>query len=99
MISASDAFFNIWAKKCDGARPICDQCAKTLRPQDCEYTDNQGRTRTEVLEENVARLQSRIRELECPEEVTAPILLHEPTELALHHTNENPPQDIALYGA
>ena len=45
---------------------------------DCEYTDIQGRTRTQILEENVARLQARIQELENPQASSPSVLLHDP---------------------
>lgn len=48
------------------------------REDDCEYTDNQGRTRTQMLEENVARLQARLHELENPTAPGSSILLHDP---------------------
>ncbi|KLO16068.1 hypothetical protein SCHPADRAFT_870268 [Schizopora paradoxa] len=64
--------------RCDGARPFCTQCIRGGRQEDCEYTDNQGRTRTQVLEENVARLQARIQELENPDTTAPPVLLHDP---------------------
>ncbi|TDL21160.1 hypothetical protein BD410DRAFT_306958 [Rickenella mellea] len=51
--------------KCDGTRPVCKQCAKARRPDDCEYTD-MGRVATEILEEEVLRLEARLRELENP---------------------------------
>ncbi|KAL5514513.1 hypothetical protein ACEPAG_2602 [Sanghuangporus baumii] len=50
--------------KCDGVRPICTPCIDANRADDCEYTDNHSITRTQLLEENVARLESRLQELE-----------------------------------
>ncbi|KAL5498483.1 hypothetical protein ACEPAH_1836 [Sanghuangporus vaninii] len=50
--------------KCDGVRPFCTPCINANRADDCEYTDNQSITRTQLLEENVARLESRLQELE-----------------------------------
>ncbi|KAH8107326.1 hypothetical protein DFH11DRAFT_1863409 [Phellopilus nigrolimitatus] len=64
--------------RCDGARPSCTQCIRGNRAGDCEYTDRQGPTHTQVLEENVALLQARIRELEAPDFSNRPILLHDP---------------------
>ncbi|KAH8108630.1 hypothetical protein DFH11DRAFT_1820528 [Phellopilus nigrolimitatus] len=66
--------------RCDGARPSCTQCIRGNRAGDCEYTDRQGPTHTQVLEENVALLQARIRELEAPDFSNRPILLHDPYE-------------------
>ncbi|KAL5532518.1 hypothetical protein ACEPAF_4292 [Sanghuangporus sanghuang] len=64
--------------KCDGQRPYCAQCVKGNRAEDCEYTDNQGRTRTQMLEETVALLQARIHELENPRIASQSIRLHDP---------------------
>ncbi|EJD02547.1 uncharacterized protein FOMMEDRAFT_168970 [Fomitiporia mediterranea MF3/22] len=50
--------------RCDGARPVCTQCATNGRELDCEYTDGFGPTRTEILQEYLARLQSRVQVLE-----------------------------------
>ncbi|KAJ6621458.1 hypothetical protein B0H10DRAFT_987588 [Mycena sp. CBHHK59/15] len=65
--------------RCDGRRPICGQCSRASRPDDCEYTDNQGRSRVEILEEDISRIETRIYELEHPE--AAPndsVLLYHP---------------------
>ncbi|PAV16776.1 hypothetical protein PNOK_0839600 [Pyrrhoderma noxium] len=64
--------------KCDGARPHCSQCIKSKKAMDCEYTDNQGRPRIEVLEENIALLQARIFELENPQSSDRNVLLQNP---------------------
>ncbi|KAJ3988476.1 hypothetical protein F5890DRAFT_472201 [Lentinula detonsa] len=65
--------------RCDGARPICGQCRKGQRSEDCEYTDRQGQSRMEALEDSIARLKARIHELENP---VAPkeeaVVLHQP---------------------
>ena len=43
------------------------------RERDCEYTDGDQRSRTEILEEQIAQLQARIRTLEsAPEPTTQP---------------------------
>ncbi|KAL5492393.1 hypothetical protein ACEPAI_3840 [Sanghuangporus weigelae] len=53
--------------KCDGLRPVCTQCSSRNRVDDCEYTDaTSGPTRTQILEEQLARLQTRLKELEKP---------------------------------
>ncbi|KLO17705.1 hypothetical protein SCHPADRAFT_936895 [Schizopora paradoxa] len=64
--------------RCDGARPFCGQCGLTRRPEDCEYTDRQGRTNTEVLEERITQLRARIQELESPSARSQPVFLHDP---------------------
>ncbi len=46
------------------------------RLQECEYTD-QGPALTQVLEDEVARLEARIRELEHPTD-NLPVTLHNP---------------------
>ncbi|KAF7302804.1 hypothetical protein MKEN_01242200 [Mycena kentingensis (nom. inval.)] len=53
--------------KCDGRRPVCGQCSRGAREEDCEYTDNYARARAEVLEEDISRVQHRIYQLEHPE--------------------------------
>ncbi|KAL5483123.1 hypothetical protein ACEPAI_8352 [Sanghuangporus weigelae] len=63
--------------RCDGARPFCGPCSLTRNPGHCEYTDKQGRTFTEVLEERLHLLKVRIKELEERKD-DAPVLLHHP---------------------
>jgi hypothetical protein len=65
-------------QKCDGSKPICGQCIRARRPDDCEYTDGQGRSRTQILEENISRLEARIHELEHPDESLQSVTLHDP---------------------
>ncbi|KAI0072826.1 hypothetical protein K474DRAFT_1667317 [Panus rudis PR-1116 ss-1] len=50
--------------RCDCTRPVCGQCVRFNRERDCEYTDGDQRSRTEILEEKIATLQARIRTLE-----------------------------------
>ncbi|KZT68936.1 hypothetical protein DAEQUDRAFT_765942 [Daedalea quercina L-15889] len=71
--------------KCDGARPICGPCIRTHREYDCEYTDGPTRSPTQLLEDNIARLEARIYELEHPESVAPSVTLHDP------HTATAPP--------
>ncbi|KAJ7696724.1 hypothetical protein B0H17DRAFT_909120, partial [Mycena rosella] len=54
------------ASKCDGRRPVCGPCLRGCRPDDCEYTDSHNRSRAEILEEDISRIESRIYELEHP---------------------------------
>ncbi|KAF5388612.1 hypothetical protein D9757_004640 [Collybiopsis confluens] len=73
----------------DGLRPMCTQCIKSARPGDtCEYADG-GRTRTQMLEDNIARLELRIRELEEPEDEDA-VRLHLP------YAASRPPSGLSL---
>ncbi|KAH9969300.1 hypothetical protein BGW80DRAFT_1438183 [Lactifluus volemus] len=64
--------------KCDGIRPVCGPCSRANRPDDCEYTDGQNRTRTQMLEETITQLESRIYELEHPDSAPASVMLHDP---------------------
>lgn len=72
--------------KCDCARPFCGQCIRFSRERDCEYTDGDQRSRTEILEENIAVLQARVRQLES-NKGTAPGV---PTSSVMSY-GENPP--------
>ncbi|KAJ4485703.1 hypothetical protein J3R30DRAFT_1394854 [Lentinula aciculospora] len=66
--------------RCDGMRPVCGQCRRGQRPEDCEYTDRQGQSRMEALEDSIARSKERIRELENPTSTPAEqaVVLHQP---------------------
>ncbi|EEB90774.1 hypothetical protein MPER_10976, partial [Moniliophthora perniciosa FA553] len=48
--------------KCDGVKPTCGPCIRVPKDDPCEFTD--GPSRTVMLQENLARLQARVRELE-----------------------------------
>ncbi|KAF7314584.1 Fungal-trans domain-containing protein [Mycena kentingensis (nom. inval.)] len=48
--------------KCDGIRPQCGPCARSMGFKDCEYEDD-GPTRTQQLEEQIRILEGRIEEL------------------------------------
>lgn len=65
-------------QRCDGARPICGQCSRANRSEDCQYSDSQGRTKMEILEENISRVETRIRELENPQEQGPSVVLSDP---------------------
>ncbi|KAK0205165.1 hypothetical protein DFS33DRAFT_740259 [Desarmillaria ectypa] len=68
--------------KCDGAKPICGTCASVLALRDCEYSES-GTTRTQLLEEQIAIFESRIRELEAsPANSNAAIRLTQPYSVA-----------------
>ncbi|PBL03137.1 hypothetical protein ARMGADRAFT_1069693 [Armillaria gallica] len=69
-------------QKCDGAKPICGTCASVPALRDCEYSDS-GTTRTQLLEEQIAIFESRIRELEAsPPNLNAAIRLTQPYSTA-----------------
>ncbi|KAH8831550.1 hypothetical protein DL96DRAFT_1812391 [Flagelloscypha sp. PMI_526] len=67
--------------RCDGALPICGPCQ--IIPggdEDCEYRDELGgKTRTEELEENIARLEQRILDLGNQAEAISDNTLERPT--------------------
>lgn len=50
--------------KCSGSRPVCEQCSKANRAADCEFDDGKAKTRTQLLQEKISMLESRVRELE-----------------------------------
>lgn len=60
-------------------RPVCGQCLRASRSEDCEYTENQSRSRADILEEDIIRIESRIYELEHPVEAAgSSVFLHHP---------------------
>ncbi|KAL4261022.1 Zinc cluster transcription factor 52 [Pleurotus pulmonarius] len=64
--------------KCDGVKPICGPCERNPKEDECDYTDVQGRSRTRALEDTIARLETRIKELERPQDFTPSVSLHDP---------------------
>ncbi|KAF9227088.1 hypothetical protein BS17DRAFT_695872 [Gyrodon lividus] len=72
--------------RCDGAKPACQQCARAKKLEGCQYDDGKGKTRTQLLRENIERLEQRIRELEDPEYTSPSVMLHDPH---LHRRSES----------
>ncbi|KAJ7509555.1 Zn(2)-Cys(6) binuclear cluster domain-containing protein [Mycena galericulata] len=74
--------------RCDGARPVCGRCEHSNRPDDCEYLAEYSRSKVQLLQESIARVESRIYELEHPHEALPSITLHQPysfsTNVARH---------------
>ncbi|KAJ7636357.1 hypothetical protein FB45DRAFT_1001500 [Roridomyces roridus] len=66
--------------RCDGVRPVCGQCQRGNRPDDCEYVGEYTQSRVQILQENIARVEQRIYELEHPAEAPPPstVPLHRP---------------------
>ncbi|KAL5490690.1 hypothetical protein ACEPAI_5524 [Sanghuangporus weigelae] len=54
--------------KCDATKPVCRQCVKANRADECDYDDGRQKSRTQILQEKIAKLEDRIRELESAEE-------------------------------
>ncbi|KAJ6514347.1 Zn(2)-Cys(6) binuclear cluster domain-containing protein [Mycena vitilis] len=63
--------------KCDGVRPKCGPCSRSMGFQDCEYAED-GLTRTQILEDQIAILEARIEELEKPQELRSTLVLNNP---------------------
>ncbi|KAF7341875.1 Zn(2)-C6 fungal-type domain-containing protein [Mycena sanguinolenta] len=64
--------------KCDGAKPLCGPCATCPSAfSDCEYTAN-GRSHSQILEEQISILQTRIEELERPDQPRSFVSLSKP---------------------
>ncbi|KAJ6601627.1 hypothetical protein B0H10DRAFT_1887550 [Mycena sp. CBHHK59/15] len=65
--------------KCDAKKPICGPCARFVGGglSDCEYTER-GPARSQLLEEQISIIESRIQELEHPRAFRTSIDLHDP---------------------
>ncbi|KAJ7149170.1 Zn(2)-Cys(6) binuclear cluster domain-containing protein [Mycena crocata] len=64
--------------KCDGRKPMCNQCLRTpATTDDCEYP-LEGRSRTQQLEETINKLQVRIGKLESTGRES--IVIHGPND-------------------
>ncbi|KAI0746719.1 hypothetical protein C8Q80DRAFT_1105387 [Daedaleopsis nitida] len=72
--------------RCDGNKPACGRCNANNRPDDCEYATGAEVTRSRLLEENIALLEARIRELENPHEGAPSVQLHDPRRQATSST-------------
>jgi hypothetical protein len=82
--------------RCDGAKPACQQCTRAKKGDGCEYDDGKGKTRTQLLRENIARLEQRIRELEDPEYTSPSVTLHDPHT---HRLSESSSSSIGSPGS
>ncbi|KIK92261.1 hypothetical protein PAXRUDRAFT_147693 [Paxillus rubicundulus Ve08.2h10] len=79
-------------QRCDGVKPACQQCSRAKKSEGCQYDDGKGKTRTQLLRENVERLEQRIRELEDPEYTSPAVMLHDPH---FHRRSESSSSSIA----
>ncbi|KAL4073767.1 hypothetical protein J3A83DRAFT_4231221 [Scleroderma citrinum] len=64
--------------RCDGVKPTCQQCVRAKKPELCQYDDGKTKTKTQMLRENIERLEQRIRELEDPEYAPPAVSLQYP---------------------
>ncbi|KDQ59691.1 hypothetical protein JAAARDRAFT_68290 [Jaapia argillacea MUCL 33604] len=64
--------------KCDGDKPTCGQCRKAKRSQDCKYEDQKVKSRTRMLQEKVAALEKKVRQLEDQGDTDSPGSLGSP---------------------
>ncbi|RDX54452.1 hypothetical protein OH76DRAFT_1340989 [Lentinus brumalis] len=76
--------------KCDGNKPACGRCIANNRPDDCEYATGAEVTRSRLLEENIALLEARIKELESPGEGAPSVQLHDPRRHASTSSSTGP---------
>ncbi|KAF5343325.1 hypothetical protein D9756_011578 [Leucocoprinus leucothites] len=64
--------------KCDGVQPTCGSCLRTEKAEDCEYTTGSERSTSQRLEDEVHRLQARLRDLQMPTDSQQGIILQQP---------------------
>ncbi|KAJ6583108.1 Zn(2)-Cys(6) binuclear cluster domain-containing protein [Mycena vulgaris] len=72
--------------KCDAKKPICTPCVRFIGGglHDCEYTEV-GPAQSQVLEEQISIIESRIQELQQPKEFRTSVGLHNP----YHHRSSS----------
>ncbi|KAJ7018680.1 hypothetical protein C8F04DRAFT_1150527 [Mycena alexandri] len=65
--------------KCDAKKPICTPCGRFIGGglQDCEYTET-GPAQSQIIQEQISILESRIQELEQPKATRMSIGLQNP---------------------
>ncbi|KAF9444274.1 hypothetical protein P691DRAFT_677919 [Macrolepiota fuliginosa MF-IS2] len=64
--------------RCDGLQPICGSCMRTDKAEDCEYTTGSERSTSQKLEEEIERLQTKLRHLQTPSQPTQSLTLQQP---------------------
>lgn len=72
-------------QKCDGARPICNQCTRHNRPQECVY-EAKLRGQIEKLENRVKELEQLITRAESSNEIAGS------SKAAMAHFEDHIPQ-------
>lgn len=64
--------------RCDRARPACEQCRNQDRSEDCQYEETNAPTQTQILEDQISRLEARIRQLKKTPDSQPSITLSDP---------------------
>ncbi|KAJ7118890.1 hypothetical protein C8R44DRAFT_789556 [Mycena epipterygia] len=82
--------------KCDGTRPVCTQCIKMNRDEECEYDDKKQKSRTQKLKEKLSVLEQRLRELESESGGATSPSSSESSSLGLPLTQHSSPEIAAL---
>ncbi|KAI0737938.1 fungal-specific transcription factor domain-containing protein [Daedaleopsis nitida] len=72
--------------KCDGARPVCAQCSKASRADECSYYEKKRTSRTQLLQAKITKLEARLRELEAE---------HSPDSSSISSGSQSPQIDRA----
>ncbi|KAJ4487711.1 hypothetical protein J3R30DRAFT_3430471 [Lentinula aciculospora] len=62
--------------RCSGTKPVCTECESANAADECEYIGKTERTKASILQDEIDRLQARVRELERDQ--AGPVLLHQP---------------------
>lgn len=58
-------------QRCDGTRPVCQQCIRFNRVSECVF-EERPRTQAEMLEDRVRELEALIAQAQAPSTVPAP---------------------------
>lgn len=74
--------------KCDGVQPVCGQCLRAKKPEDCEYTVGNEPTQNQLLEERIRLLEGRIQELTTPSRANTNVVLHQPYQPVSESTQD-----------
>ncbi|KAJ6546863.1 hypothetical protein B0H19DRAFT_1379260 [Mycena capillaripes] len=82
--------------KCDGTRPVCNQCIKMNRDDECEYDDKKQKSRTQKLKEKLSVLEQRLRELESESGSATSPSSSDSSSLGLPLTQHSSPEIAAL---
>ncbi|KAJ7022556.1 hypothetical protein C8F04DRAFT_1137677 [Mycena alexandri] len=85
--------------KCDAKKPICTPCGRFIGGglQDCEYTET-GPAQSQILQEQIAILESRIQELEQPKATRKSIGLQNPYTASRPGISDVAPGEAASTG-